>query len=104
MSAEEQNQPPRFTEQFAQNVLDALGLGSVVQFQVERNPAAAGYIAPPGAVATGGTSNGKVHMLHDSFANTADVFDVVIHACYQLQVRFEAITALRTTSSTTMAE
>ena len=65
----------------------------------------AGLTAAPTSVECDGTSNGNVCALSGSFAKDADAFvEVVIHAGYQLQVRFEAITALLTTSSTTMAE
>jgi hypothetical protein len=65
----------------------------------------AGFTAAPTSVECDGTSNGNVCALSGSFAKDADAFiEVVLHAGYQLQVRFEAITALLTTSSTTTAE
>ena len=61
-------------QQIAQKVLDSLGLGSIVQFQVERNPAAAGIPVPQGIVPTGGTSKGKVYAFSDNIAVEADAF------------------------------
>ena len=65
-------------QQIAQKVLDSLRPGSVVQFQVERNPAAAGFKVPPGFMATGGTRNGKVYALPGSFAKDANAFKVLV--------------------------
>lgn len=71
-------------QQIAQKVLDSLGLGSIVQFQVERNPAAAGISVPQGVVPTGGTSNGKVYAFSDNIANEAEAFKVIFHELFHL--------------------
>jgi hypothetical protein len=72
------------TQQIAQKVLDALGLGSVVQFEVARNPAASGVSVPQGVVPTGGTSNGKVYAFSDNIADEAEAFKVVFHELFHL--------------------
>ena len=71
-------------QQIAQKVPNSLGLGSVVKFQIERNPAAAGISVPQGIVPTGGTCNGKVYLFADNFHDDADALGVVFRELFHL--------------------
>ncbi len=71
-------------QQIAQKILDSLGLGLVVQFQVERNPAAAGISVPQGVVPTGGTGNGQIYLFAPNLLNEVEVFSVVFHELFHL--------------------
>ncbi len=76
-----------FDKKLSEKVLDLLGVSSVVQLEIVRNPAALGIATPPGVVPSGGTGNGKVHLFTDNIADESECFRVIFHELFHLEFR-----------------